>query len=180
LCVSRSGKLTIQSMNSKRLNTSYYLKIISCVVILILNSCSFHTAISYRVDKQEEYVKGDGFMISCENDRNYLVIGTYTPDTWGNDFYYGYLKGPKTDKKIFITSVAIRFPDSEDNLTLDTVREKKVYWFGSNNLKVIIDRNRKIIITVNSTDLLTGKKDSREFVMFRRKRKYPTGHFPHR
>lgn len=167
-------------MNYKRINKNCSLATISCVLILILTSCSFHTAISYRAEKQEEYVKGDGFMIHCEKDKNHLTIGTYTPDTWGKDFYYGYLKGPKTEKKIVITSVTIRFPDTGDNLTLDTVREKKMYCFTSDNLKKIIDRNKKIVVTVNSTDLLTGKNDSRDFVMFRRKRTFPTGTFPHK
>lgn len=147
---------------------------------LLLTACSFHTAISYRVDKNEEYAKSDGFMIDCEKDGDLLIVSTFTPDSWGKDFYYGYLRGPKTDKKIKIISVDIRFPETGDNLTLDTIREQKIYCYTSEKLNKIINRNKTIIVSVGSTNLETGKTDMKDFVMSRRKRTYPTGTFPHR
>lgn len=167
-------------MDNRNSINFFWLGTISFLLTLLLTTCSFHTAISYRVDKNEEYAKGDGFMIDCEKDRNFLIIDTFTPDSWSNDFYYGYLRGPKTDKKIKITSVDIRFPETGDNLTLDTIREQKIYKFTSNKLNKIISRNKTIVVTVSSTDLGTGKTDIKDFVMSRRKRTYPTGTFPHR
>jgi len=108
-----------------------------------------------------------------------LVVGTYTPDSWGGGFYFNYLEGIKSDKKIKITNVKLRFVETMDTLTLKEIREEREYIFVRQNLLDIIDNNKHLKLTVyylenNSTTII-----EKEFTLVRYKKTYPTGTFPH-
>ena len=99
------------------------LKLIASVVLLITNSsCHFYTAITYRLNTKNEYVKEDGYMIKCERDffkiGEVIIINTYTPKSWGEDFYYKYLNGIQSDKQLTITDVKLKFMETKDTLSL--------------------------------------------------------------
>ncbi|WP_018343199.1 hypothetical protein [Cytophaga aurantiaca] len=155
------------------------MKYIIGILIVTLSACSFYTDISYRADKKEEYIREDGYIISCQRSGNGLLIGTYTPYTWGEGFYYDWLKGNKSDKKIKIISVNVLFLDTNDTLTLKEVRKEREYFFTSSGLKTIINNNKRLKVIISFIDMSSGKNEMKEFVLTRKKHTYPTGTFPH-
>lgn len=152
------------------------------VIILLsgcLNSCQFHTAISYRADPAQEYCKQEGYMLSCNKNGESLVVGTYTPDSWGKEFYYGYLQGIKSSRNVKILGTKLKFLDTGDTLTLKEIRNNREYIFSSSDIGRIIDHNKRLLLTVilkNNNDTTTIEKS---FLLLRYKHTYPTGAFPH-
>jgi hypothetical protein len=155
------------------------MKYILIALTSALFSCSFHTDISYRADEDDEYVKADGFMISCKKDGRFLIVGTYTPDSWGEQFYYDWLKGPKTERKLIITSVDLVFLETSDTLSLHKIEKQRDYFYTSPNLDKIIEGNKKIKVNIFITDLSAGKNETKEFVLTQRKESYSTGTWMH-
>ncbi len=118
-------------------------------------------------------------MISCRKDGNFLTVGTYTPNSWGKEFYYGYLTGKKTDRQLKITSLDLLFLETSDTLTLHEIQKERDYFYTSPNLENIIDTNKKLKITVYLTDIATGRNEKKEFILTRTKHTYHTGTAPH-
>lgn len=152
------------------------------IIILFTSSCSFHTAISYRLDKDEEYIKEEGFMISCKKDHfsygDFLIIGTYTPETWGEGFYYDYLEGITSNKKIKILSVKLKFIQTQDTLTLHEIRKGRDYFFTSSDLNNLIDLNKQLLVKITIQEELS-KTIEKEYRLTRYKNTYSTGTLPH-
>ena len=143
------------------------------------SSCHFNTAISYRLEKDIKYVKEDGYIISCEKDDNQLVVGTYTPESWNSDFYYDYLNGIKSNKKIKINGVDIKFIETADTLLLNEVRDKREYIYTSPNLTTIVNNNKHLKITVFFKEEGSDSSKQKEFELTKFKNTYSTGTFPH-
>ncbi len=122
-------------------------------------------------------------MLSCEIEHfNYgdvLIISTYTPETWGDSFYYGYLHGKQTERKLKITAVDLKFIDTSDTLILKEIQKEREYLFTSSNLKSLVDSNKRLKIKIVLTELLTGNTEIKEFILTRRKHTYPTSNLPH-
>jgi len=122
-------------------------------------------------------------MLSCQvEDFNYgevLIISAYTPDSWNENFYYGNLHGKKSDRKLKITAVDLKFMETSDTLILKEIQKEREYVFFSNNLKSIVDSNKKIMIKVFLTDIETGNKEIKEYILTRKKHTYPTSNLPH-
>ncbi len=145
----------------------------------LLTACSFYTEITYRAVKSDEYIRDDGFIISCERDGNQFVVGTYTPESWGESFYYGYLDGSKTDKKLKIKAVELLFVETGETLTLQEIRKEREYIYTSERLNQIINANKTLKLKVYITDEATGNMEAKTFLLTRKKHTYPTGTFPH-
>lgn len=148
-----------------------------------LSSCQFHTSISYRVDLSKAYSMQDGYILSCNKDHfsygDVLIVGTYTPETWGESFYYGYLKGIKSDQKIKIINTKIKFVDTGDTLTLKEIRKDREFVYFATDLSNIIDENKQLQLTVflkqnNDTNII-----EKTFLLRRHKQTEPTGTLPH-
>ncbi|WP_299707818.1 hypothetical protein [uncultured Pontibacter sp.] len=158
------------------------MKKIVIIVLLFCSSCSFHTAVSYNHHKKEEYVRDEGFILKCTKQgakgEDYLIIGAYTPITYGKG-YYDHLKGIKSEKKVEILDVKVLFAETGDTLELVHIGKLKSFWFQNKNLSYIIDNNKRLKVTVYLQDLDTGIKREKEFQLTRKKRTYPTGTFPH-
>ncbi|MDD2983498.1 MAG: hypothetical protein PHQ74_08920 [Crocinitomicaceae bacterium] len=155
------------------------MKYILIILTAILSSCSSYTDISFRTDRKDEFIRGDGFMIQCRKDGKYLIVGTYTPESWGTDFYYGYLKGKQSERKLKITSLELFFLETDDTLTLQEIRKERDYFYTSPNLQKIIDSNKKLKIRVHLKNLITEQNEIEEFILTRKKYTYSTGTFPH-
>lgn len=147
--------------------------------IVHLSSCHFYTAISYRADKSEEYFKQDGYILSCKKDGDQFIVGTYTPDSWGEQFYYDYLAGIKSYQKVKIINTKLKFIDTGDTLALKEIRKEREYIYYSTELDKIIDNNKqlqlKIYMKLNDDTTIIEKT----FILLRHKQSYPTGTFPH-
>jgi hypothetical protein len=146
---------------------------------LIFSSCSFYTETTYRRDKNDEYVREDGFILSCRKDGRFLTVGTYTPESWNENFYYGYLHGVKTQKHLKVTLLSLKMMDTNDTLTLHEIQKDREYFFTSNNLDKIVDNNERLKIKLEAKDLETGKREIKELILIRHKHTYSTGTFPH-
>lgn len=155
------------------------MKYIFFIIIFLITSCSFHTDISYRIDKNDKYIREDGFMVSCNLEGNFLIVGTYTPESWGKDFYYGYLEGTKSERKLKITSVDVLLIETADTLILKEIRDEREFVFTSSNLNNPIDSNKQLKIRIHIKDIITNKIETKEFILKRRKHTYPTSNFPH-
>lgn len=147
-----------------------------------LYSCHFYTELSYRQNKKSEYIREEGYMLKIE--RAYLkgpvlIIGTYTPKTWDEGFYYGYLNGIKSDSVVTITGVNIQFANSSDTLILREVRDERTYVYTSPDLEKILKENKTLKITVSLMDSASNTQRSVEYHLKRHKHSYPTGTFPH-
>lgn len=118
-------------------------------------------------------------MVSCKKDGFILHVNTYTPQSWGSGFYYGTLGGPSSDRKVKIDTVLLSFPDTGDQLLLDNVREERTYVFRSVNMDEILDRNKKLKLTLHLTDEFTGISDTVEYLLERNKQTYSTGTWMH-
>ncbi|KQS89839.1 hypothetical protein ASG21_12715 [Chryseobacterium sp. Leaf394] len=118
-------------------------------------------------------------MIDCRIDGRFVTVGTYTPNSWGEDFYYGYLHGKKTDRRLKITSLNLLFIDTADTVTLHEIQKGRDYFYTSKKLDEIIESNKRLKITVYLKDLVTGKNEVREFILKRHKNTYHNGTFPH-
>lgn len=153
--------------------------LITCLVIFLLASCTFHTDITYRVSENDEYIREDGYMISCRKEGNYFIVGTYTPDSWGSDFYYDYLEGIRSEKKIIVKTVDLLFVETSDTLQLVEVKKGREFYYSSEHLEHIIDTNSKLRLKVTFLNTVTGQYGFREFLLVRTKHTYPTGTFPH-
>jgi hypothetical protein len=159
-------------------------EIISAVLILMsLWSCDTNNDISYRLNKNEQYIREDGYILSCKVDRGKLgdivVVGTYTPESWGEKFYYDYLKAEKTDTRIKIMGVRLEFVATSDSLSLQEIRKDREYIFTTRNLLDKIDKNRhlRLIVYINENNSATTLK--KEYLLLRDKHSYSTGTFPH-
>lgn len=155
------------------------MKYLIIILTLILSACTFHTKVTYGIDKKDDFIREDGFMLSCQKDGDFLIIGTYTPESWGDKFYYDWLKGNKTDRKLKISKVAILFLETNDTLTLKEIRKERDYFFTSPKLKIIIDKNKNLKLTVSILDLSSGRTEIKEYTLTRKKHTYQTGTFPH-
>jgi len=151
--------------------------------VITFHSCSFYTAITYRTDRKEEYVKEDGYMFDCTADHfsygDVLIIGTYTPETWSDDFYYHYLEGLKSDRKIKIVGVHLHPTSTPDTLTLKEVRDERIYIYQSSNLRTLIDENKQLELTMRYRENDDTVTVDTTFLLKRHKHTYPTGTFPH-
>lgn len=158
-----------------------YLLTISLSITFI--SCTYSTDISYRLDKNQEYIVEDGYIIDCNKEQfptgDVLIVGTYTPETWGEGFYYDYLQGKKSKNLITILSANLSFPESKDSLTLSEIRKNGSYIFKSDSLTDIIERNKKIIVKIKYSDQ-SQKITTKEYELTRHKYTYSTGGFPHK
>ncbi|GAB2531525.1 hypothetical protein [Rufibacter soli] len=148
---------------------------------LVISSCSFHTAVTYQQEKKSEYIRQDGYILSCKketiNGKDFLIVGAYTPVTYRP--YYTFLDGIKSDNAVAVQKVKIKFTDTGDTLELMKVSENYSYWFYSENLDDIIHRNKELKLSVQLEDLKTGRIERKEFLLTKKKRTYPTGTFPH-
>lgn len=155
------------------------MKYMIIVLTSIFTSCSLYTDISFRSHRKEIYSRGDGFMISCRKDGIYLIVGTYTPESWGADFYYQYLDGKPTERELKITALDLLFMDTADTVILHEIRNGRDFFYTSTNLEHVIDSNKRLKISVHIKDLISGQSEIKEFILIRRKRTYSTGTFPH-
>lgn len=76
-------------------------------------------------------------------------------------------------------AVEVLFLGTRDTLELLGIQNEKYYSFYSQNLKDVIDNNKKLRISIHVQDLRTAEEEKKEFVLTRKKRTYPTGTFPH-
>jgi hypothetical protein len=145
----------------------------------LLSSCHFNTEISYRLYKSIEYIKEDGYIISCEKEDNNLIVGTYTPESWNNSFYYDYLKGVKSEKKIKVKDIKLKFLETNDTLILSEIRNNREYIYSSPSLTTILDNNKHLKITIFFKEGNSDTIKQKEFELTRFKHIYLTGTFPH-
>ncbi|MCE3283688.1 MAG: hypothetical protein K0Q66_2425 [Chitinophagaceae bacterium] len=122
-------------------------------------------------------------MISCKKDRfgygDVLIVGTYTPGSWGEQFYYDELQGKRSNQEVKVLNTHLRFPQTGDSLILKEIRKKREFIYHSSDLQEIIDRNNQLELTVFyrlNNDTTTLEKT---FLMRRYKHSYSTGTFPH-
>ncbi len=153
------------------------------VTAAYLSSCQFHTAISYRVDISKAYILQDGYILSCNKDHfsygDVLIVGTYTPETWGESFYYGYLKGIKSDQKVKIINTKIKFIETGDTLTLKEIRKDREYVYFAADLANIIDENKQLQLTVFLKQNNDANIIEKTFLLNRHKQTNSTGTLPH-
>jgi hypothetical protein len=147
--------------------------------IFSLSSCHFYTEISYRLYNDSDYIKEDGYIISCEKDGNKLIVETYTPESWNDGFYYGYLEGIKSDKKIKVKSINLKFIETNDTLILDEIRKERAYVYSSPNLTTLLKNNKHLKITILFRESNSDTTLKKEFELTRFKHTYLTGTFPH-
>lgn len=147
------------------------------ILLIFATSCNYHTAISYRLDKSEEYCKQDGYMFNCEMDGSNLVVSTFTPESWGAEFYYDYLEGKKSNRKVRILNTKLKFINTNDTLILKEVREEHTFIYKSKDIHKIIDENEKLKLTINM--MIDSIKVKKYFLLYRHKNTYSTGTFPH-
>jgi len=176
--------MIVTNSNHYTKNKSTLLKTLVCLISLIsLCSCSFYTELTYRQNRREQYIKENGYMLDVE--RYYfsigqvLIIGTYTPNSWDEGFYYGYLEGLKSDSNVTITNVELEFPETKDTLHLHEIRDKRTYIFTSPQMEEILDRNKSLKVNITLYDSIAKMQKSKEYILSRHKHTYPTGTFPH-
>jgi hypothetical protein len=149
------------------------------ILIVFIFSCQTHTTIEYRLDTSQEYIRQDGYALSCKVDGDVLVVGTYTPESWGPGFYYDYLKGKKSEKRIKIVNVKVRFIETADNLKLKDVRKEREYIFSEQHLADIINNNRQLQLTIYFKESDSPVIVEKEFTLVRFKNTESTGTMPH-
>jgi len=157
----------------------FFQSILICIVPFALASCHFNTTIYFAHDKDNKYVKDSGYIISCNVSDNELRIGTYTPESWSPEFYYDYLKGIKTYKKIKIQNIKLKLEETTDTLKLKEVRNEREYIYSSPNLETIIDKNGRIQIIVSFKEENSDLIKRKQFNLTKFKSTYSTGTFPH-
>ncbi len=153
------------------------------VLFLSLSSCHSYTEVSYRLDRSKEYIKENGYMISCKKDHfsygDVLIVGTYTPDSLGDQFYYGFLGGIKSDQKVKIQNSKLKILNTNDTLSLKEIRKEGEYIYCSDNLKEILKKNKELQLTiflkVNNDTTMTEKT----FLLKKNKHTYLVGSYLH-
>jgi hypothetical protein len=159
------------------------MRFIIILLSLILTSCSLYTEITYNLDKKDEYIREDGFMLKCQKDEfsygDVLLVSTFTPESWSEGFYYGYLNGKKSELKLKIIKVELLFIETQDTLSLKEIQKDRVYVFTSKELKKIIKTNKHLRLTVHLSNTETNAVEEKEFTLTRKKNSYLTGTFPH-
>ncbi len=149
------------------------------LLILFIVSCQTHTAIEYRQDTSQEYIRQDGYALSCQVDGDVLVVGTYTPESWGPGFYYDYLKGKKSEKRIKIVNVKVSFIETADTLKLKEVRKEREYIFADPHLADLINNNKQLQLTIYFKESDSPIIVEKEFTLVRFKNTKSTGTVPH-
>lgn len=157
-----------------------YLKIFYVILLInYLSSCNNHTSISFREYSSQENSKQDGYMFSCFVDGRKLIIETYTPGSWGEDFYYDYLEGRKSKHEVIIIDTKIKFFNTGDTLALKEIRKNGTFIYISKHFKNIIENNEQLRLTIfmkQDDDSTIIKKN---FLLNKHEDTYSTGTFPH-
>ncbi len=149
----------------------------------LISSCSFYTEVTYRQDKKEEYIREDGYMLHCSKDHfsygDVLIVGTYTPESWGDGFYYDYLDGKASDKHIKILSTQLLAVSTKDTLRIQEIRDERIYIYQSSDIKTLIKENKQLELTISYRENEDTTIIEKKFLLNRHKHTYPTGTFPH-
>ncbi|MGV3612794.1 MAG: hypothetical protein ACO1N0_17670 [Fluviicola sp.] len=148
-------------------------------LLMIVSSCSYHTDVSYRLKEKEEWIKKDGFIISCVKDGNSLIVETFTPESTIPEYYYEDLEGKRSTRKVKISGIRLFFMSTSKKVTPVKRPGSEVYYYTSKNLQDIIDENESIKLIFHLTDLKTGKHERIVYVLKWFEKTYSSGTFPH-
>lgn len=146
---------------------------------LLLTSCSYHTDISYRLNKNQEFIKEDGFMIDCILNGQTLLVEVFTPQSAGKDYYYDELQGKKSNREVKISHVQLIFDNPRKTIFPKKKIGKEDYSYHTNNLSELLDNNESIQLLFKVKDCQTGAVESKKYTIYRVKHTYSTGTFPH-
>lgn len=141
-------------------------------LILLITSCRTLTIVTYRASKNSEYIREDGFMLYCDaksdsNNQTVLTFETFTPESWGDDFYYEALNGLPSDKHFRITQVTIIDAVSGDSLQLIGVDSRRTYYFKSHKR---LQDVTKIEVKVSLLDVDNNATEIRKYLLFRNRK----------
>lgn len=155
------------------------MKYLIILLTIILTSCSYHTDVSYRLDKNQELIKEDGFIISCIKDGNSLIIETFTPESSGKEYYYDELEGKKSDRQVIVEPISLFLLETSKTAPLQKRSNGKDYEFTSKKLEEILDDNEKIKLVFSITEVKSGKRMKKIYILTKYEHTYSTGTLPH-
>lgn len=157
-----------------------YLKILFVILITnSLSSCNTHTSISYREHPSQEDSKQDGYMFGCFVDGGKLIIETYTPESWGEEFYYDFLEGKKTKHTITIIDAKIKFTKTSDKLNLKEIRQARSFIYTSKDFNKIIKENEQLRLTLYMKQDNDTTTIIKSFLLYKYEDAYTAGTLPH-
>ena len=144
-----------------------------------MTSCSYHTDISYRVKKNQEFIKEDGYMIDCILNGQSLLVEVFTPQSAGKDYYYDELQGKRSNREVKISHVQLIFKNPRKTIFPKKKIGKEDYSYHTNNLSELLDNNESIQLLFQVKDCQTGTVELKKYTLHRVKHTYSTGTFPH-
>lgn len=159
--------------------TSTILKGILIFFTILFTSCSYHTDISYRVKKNQEFIKEDGYMIDCILNGQTLLVEVFTPQSAGKGYYYDELQGEKSNREVKISHVQLIFENPRKTIFPKKKIGKEDYSYRTKNLSELLDDNESIQLLFQVKDCQTGTVELKKYTLHRVKHTYSTGTFPH-
>ena len=146
---------------------------------LLLTSCSYHTDISYRVKKNQEFIKEDGYTIDCILNGQSLLVEVFTPQSAGKEYYYDELQGKRSNREVKISHVQLIFKNPRKTISPKKKIGKEDYSYRTKNLSELLDNNESIQLLFQVKDCQNGTVELKKYTLHRVKHTYSTGTFPH-